>query len=504
MKRLRVIILTILSITLLTNILPANSMPGWKFTDRAIHASASPFFLPENAEVVGLSFFNGFESGNVSAWSTTKPGEILERKPVSGLRQGEKLTAMDGKGDKGTAVGNLGGIYSFLLGTFGAVLQELIPSFITNPSGSNQSIGFATNPLTGFLIFSNTEAGNNIKVNPLTGVFSFGQNYFYAAGDINAGKTPRITSLAFSNKFPGATTTKLFGIDSQQNVLVEIADNGELKTIGSLGVNPGDIVAFTIAPKNTETEQDKAFASFIPEGETLAKFYSINLQTGQATEIGRVGDGTGQFTGIFLPNPLQNAVATCDIIQSSSRKPLGEEHEFLVKVFLNGQPVADANVNIVVTSGPNQSLIGTSRTDANGQADFNYASNGQKGIDTIQCSGSVQGILFSCMNLIEWTDAPLIGAIATHTGEGAKDITVSGFFKRDDKVEINGTTSNKVKYKECDNNGTCRTLFIRKGVKLLLGCPVGTPVQNQLKVFRNPAGGIGPPVQDTSAFATCP
>jgi hypothetical protein len=504
MKRLRVIILTILSITLLTNILPANSMSGWEFIDRTSHASASPFVLPGNAEVVGLNFFNGFESGNVSAWSATKPQEILERKPVSGLRQGEKLTGIDGKADKSTVVGNLGGIYSFVLETFSALLQEVIPSFITNPSGSNQSIGFTTNPLTGFLVFSNTEAGNNIKVNPLTGVFTFGQNYFYAAGDINAGKIPKITGLAFGNKFPGATTTKLFGIDSQQNVLVEIADNGELKTVGSLGVNPGDIVAFSIAPKNTEAEQDKAFATFILEGETLAKFYSINLQTGQVTEIGRIGDGTITFTGIFLPNPLQGAVATCDIVQSSSRKPLGEGHEFLVKVFLNGQPVADANVNIAITAGPNQNLAGTSRTDANGQADFNYASNGQKGIDTIQCSGFVQGIPFSCTTIIEWTDAPLISAIETHTGEGAKDITVSGFFKRDDKVEINGTTSNKVKYKECDNNGTCRTLFIRKGVKLLLGCPTGTPVQNQLRVFRNPLGGTGLPVQDTEAFATCP
>jgi len=66
----------------------------------------------------------------------------------------------------------------------------------------------------------------------------------YAAGDVNAGKTPKVTGGAYNNNVAGATTTLFYAMDYDQDTLVTIADKtatgssntggGKLQTIGPL------------------------------------------------------------------------------------------------------------------------------------------------------------------------------------------------------------------------------------------------------------------------------
>jgi hypothetical protein len=59
-------------------------------------------------------------------------------------------------------------------------------------------------------------------------------------------------------------------------------------------------------------------------------------------------------------------------------------------------------VNFSVTAGPNAGTTGTGTTDANGQASFTYTSNGMPGTDTIEASGSVSSVSFSCTATKNW------------------------------------------------------------------------------------------------------
>jgi hypothetical protein len=65
----------------------------------------------------------------------------------------------------------------------------------------------------------------------------------YAAGDVNAGKTPKVIGGAYTNNVAGATTTLFYAIDHDLDTLVTIADKnngssntggGRLQTIGRL------------------------------------------------------------------------------------------------------------------------------------------------------------------------------------------------------------------------------------------------------------------------------
>jgi Domain of unknown function (DUF4394) len=71
----------------------------------------------------------------------------------------------------------------------------------------------------------------------------------YAAGDVNAGKTPKVCGGAYTNNVAGATTTIFYAIDYDQDTLVTIADKnngssntggGRLQTIGPLVDSAGN------------------------------------------------------------------------------------------------------------------------------------------------------------------------------------------------------------------------------------------------------------------------
>jgi hypothetical protein len=67
----------------------------------------------------------------------------------------------------------------------------------------------------------------------------------------------------------------------------------------------------------------------------------------------------------------------------SDTNPVGEDHTVTATVEEGGVPL-DADVEFVVTAGPNAGDSGTDDTDGNGEATFTYTGDGGAGTDTIQ------------------------------------------------------------------------------------------------------------------------
>jgi hypothetical protein len=82
---------------------------------------------------------------------------------------------------------------------------------------------------------------------------------------------------------------------------------------------------------------------------------------------------------------------------------------------MNGAPVPGVVVTFTVTAGPNAGVSGTDTTDASGQAMFTYTSNGTAGIDTVQASGTVDGMPFSCTGSVRWTFVSHTSSTTTST-----------------------------------------------------------------------------------------
>ncbi|HEY0983470.1 DUF4394 domain-containing protein [Schlesneria sp.] len=163
-----------------------------------------------------------------------------------------------------------------------------------SPFNLSGNIGIDFNPVPDALRVDTT-ADQNYRVTfatPTTNVNIDG-NLAYAAGDVNFGKNPSITTIGYTNNFAGTTSTTLFGIDSNLNTLVrqQPPNNGVLNTVGSLGFNISGDSGFDITADNN---------AFIAD---LDRLYSLNLSTGQATFIGQIGSGSPDIIGLAVAVP---------------------------------------------------------------------------------------------------------------------------------------------------------------------------------------------------------
>jgi len=166
-------------------------------------------------------------------------------------------------------------------------------------------------------------------------------------------------------------------------------------------------------------------------------------------------------TKVWLP-----LTPTCTLTPPVATNQVGSAHGVGVIVAVNSIPAPGVSVGFAVVSGPNAGASGLEVTDVNGQAAFTYSSNGSAGTDTIEASGSVGGVDFSCSATKVWVTGPCpnlnglwssvknkckpksgvteckLGGKLTVTNNGTVDAaeTIARFFLSDDNVLDGGDT----------------------------------------------------------------
>ncbi|HEX4414068.1 MAG TPA: DUF4394 domain-containing protein [Lacipirellulaceae bacterium] len=131
---------------------------------------------------------------------------------------------------------------------------------------------------------------SNLRIDPSTGaIVGTDTNLAYSAGDSNAGDTPNIRGIGYTNSVAGASTTQLYDIDVDNDVLVtqNPANSGTLQTVGALGVNlnSGPFGSF-----NGFDISGATGTAYLTDGQFggASSFYTVNLTTGAATSLGAV------------------------------------------------------------------------------------------------------------------------------------------------------------------------------------------------------------------------
>nr|MBA3521557.1 DUF4394 domain-containing protein [Gemmatimonadales bacterium] len=136
---------------------------------------------------------------------------------------------------------------------------------------------------------NHSDADQNVRLNVGDGMTTLDPNLAYAMGDPNFGKDPSVVGTGYTNNDNNPNTlTELYAIDARQDVLVELENpnDGQLTTVGGLGVRTNDLVGFDVI-----RQQRIAYASLTiqgrHEGSTL---YRVNLDTGNARRVGDIGN----------------------------------------------------------------------------------------------------------------------------------------------------------------------------------------------------------------------
>jgi hypothetical protein len=181
-------------------------------------------------------------------------------------------------------------------------------------TGTPTAFGFDFNPQVDRIRTVNDEpsgtSDNNYRFNPNSGArVAIDGDLDYSMGDPNDAAVPNVVGAAYTNNFDGTTSTQLYDIDSDLNILAlqTNPNGGALSTVGALGVDTTENVGFDI-----EQGTNVAYASLTPTGATGSSFYRVNLMTGAATltnttsgTSGQVGGGSVLLEGVSLiPIPV--------------------------------------------------------------------------------------------------------------------------------------------------------------------------------------------------------
>jgi uncharacterized protein (TIGR03437 family) len=282
-----------------------------------LNYSALPFLptqiLPTKVSAYGLSpvperegmVYAVTASGKLINFNFVTPSAINNTVNITGLQPGELVVGIDFRPRTGQLYGLSNASRVYTINTLTGVVTQVGTMPITpRVTGTAYSIDF--NPVPDAIRIV-TDDDQNLRVNPNTGVLgAVDGTLAFAPTDPNAGANPNVAGAAYTNGFSGATSTSLYGIDSNLNILVRQGseggtptspNTGQLVTVGPLGVDTDDQVGldtFDIVPPRMADQVapgDAALASLTSPGATTSSLFWIDLPTGTATLISQIGGG---------------------------------------------------------------------------------------------------------------------------------------------------------------------------------------------------------------------
>ncbi|WP_075289823.1 DUF4394 domain-containing protein [Rhizobium arenae] len=125
----------------------------------------------------------------------------------------------------------------------------------------------------------------NHRVHPDTGAVTVDGSLAFEDGDMHKGETPNIVAAGYTNSIGKPEKTAMYNIDATIGALIQQTkpNDGTLKAIGKLGLKEAP-ASYAFDIQGMESGQNTAY---LAAGKTL---YTVNLETGAATEIGAITD----------------------------------------------------------------------------------------------------------------------------------------------------------------------------------------------------------------------
>jgi hypothetical protein len=218
---------------------------------------------------------------------------------VSGLQSGERILGIDFRPANGQlfALGSTSRLYR--LDTASGAATPVGNAAFT-PALSGTEFGFDFNPTVDRIRLV-SDATQDLRLNPNNGAVAAVDGAIgFNAADRNVGTPANLVASAYTNNFGTSTSTVLFGIESNLDVLVTQSppNNGTLNTIGALGIDALGPVGFDIMSDQLGT--DNGFASI------NGSLYLINLGSGAAMLIGAINN----------PSPIAGIAGTASTAQT--------------------------------------------------------------------------------------------------------------------------------------------------------------------------------------------
>jgi hypothetical protein len=246
------------------------------------------------------------------------PNVATSQLKVNGLARREKLVAMDVRPSDGNVYAFTNQHRMYTLDTTNGLATAVggQTAVALNKKAKFASIDF--DPVLDQARLVDT-ANENFRLDPVTGQIvdadlvapdvQFDTPLVYASTDVNVGRKPDVSGIAFSENQVGATTTTLFAIDAAADALVTLGSaggttspsTGQLFTVGALGLDARDPIAFDIVTSGVSpATSNSGYAVFKAKG-AKTSLYQIDLATGVAKAAGLLAKGVSPVAITLLP-----------------------------------------------------------------------------------------------------------------------------------------------------------------------------------------------------------
>ncbi|CUU36653.1 MAG: DUF4394 domain-containing protein [Armatimonadetes bacterium] len=223
------------------------------------------------------------------AFDAMNPTALTQNVPISGLlQQNELILGIDFRPRTGElyALGSSNRLYK--LNPMTGMAMPVGSGMPFSPPLSGVEFGFDFNPVVDRIRLT-SDNRQNLRLHPDTGqVVAVDGPLTYNSGDPNFGRTPHIVGSAYTNNFDGATSTVLYNIDSNLDILViqNPPNPGGLITVGSLGMDISSLVGFDIATFGT---RDVGYLAITRAGDFRSWLATIDLNTGMLSPVAPIG-----------------------------------------------------------------------------------------------------------------------------------------------------------------------------------------------------------------------
>jgi len=251
---------------------------------RSALALGAALLLAAPAAAQARDMFATDDRGNLLRFDHQTPGLILDRTPITGLPAGVALVGIDVRPSTGGLVGVGSDSVVYALDAASGAVAPIGAGF--QPGLAGTSFGVDVNPVPDALRITG-DAGMNYRIAFATGAHGAGS----PDGALNPG-TPRVVGSAYSNSAvtpvrPAGTT--LFAIDAgADRLMIQSPPNaGTLVDVGPLRVDVAGAVGFDVAGTPAA-----GWLAARPAGGPGTVLYRVDLGTGRAVALGRVGTGS--------------------------------------------------------------------------------------------------------------------------------------------------------------------------------------------------------------------
>ena len=244
-------------------------------------------------------------SNHLLRFNAGQPQQVRDRKPLQGLRAGERILGIDFRVARGElfALASSGQLYKIDVAQARATA---VGSPAVLPSAGATEWAFDFNPTVDRIRVAN-DAGFNLRLHPDTGAVidsdpaqdgvQFDGRLVYDSKDMNDGKTARIVGAGYTYNKQNDKITTNYALDGALGSLVHqgtkegvapvVSPNtGRLFTVGSLGIG-----SFAHATFDISDVSPTAYAGVHNKGDLATRWHRVDLATGKATFIGTVGGG---------------------------------------------------------------------------------------------------------------------------------------------------------------------------------------------------------------------